>query len=244
MKLKNYLLRVLILTMSLTMPMLACSQERKDKAASKKTMVTQKKPDKDARRTPKNKQKAAAPKNKKKQPKTNIRKRAKQTWADKHFIALKTNVPFDALAVQNLALEVELHPHITIDFPVMWSIADVERRHGLKTVAFQPEGRWWLKPAQEGGHFFGLHTHLAWFNLKWDDDRYETRKRPLMGVGVSYGYRLPLGKHWGAEANIGLGYANMKYNTFYNIENGAKIDTRIRNYWGLTRAGLSLVYRF
>lgn len=36
----------------------------------------------------------------------------------------------------------------------------------------------------------------------------------------------------------------MKYNTYYNIENGAKLDTRKRNYWGITRAGASLVYRF
>jgi len=36
----------------------------------------------------------------------------------------------------------------------------------------------------------------------------------------------------------------MKYNSFYNIENGAKLDTRIKHYWGITRVGLSLVYRF
>ena len=163
---------------------------------------------------------------------------------NRNFIALKTNVPFDALAVQNLAFEVQVHKHITIDFPVMWSISDIEREHGLRTIAFQPEGRWWLKSSQEGGHFFGLHAHAAWFNLKWEDNRYQTEKCPLLGAGISYGYRLPLGKHWGAEFNFGFGYANMKYNTYYNIENGARIDSRLRNYWGITRAGLSLVYRF
>lgn len=159
------------------------------------------------------------------------------------YIALKTNVPFLALAVQNLALEVQCHEHISIDLPVIWSISDIEREHALRTFTLQPEARWWMKTVGEG-HFFGLHTHISWFNLKWEQDRYQSGKRPLLGAGISYGYKLPLSQHWGAEFNIGAGYANMKYNTYYNVENGAKIDTRIRNYWGITRIGLSLVYRF
>ena len=159
------------------------------------------------------------------------------------YVALKTSVPFLAVAVQNLALEVQLHKHISLDFPVMWSIGDIEREHALRTIALQPEGRWWLKSVGQG-HFFGLHAHAAWFNAKWEDNRYQTGKRPLVGAGISYGYKLPLSRHWGAEFTIGAGYANMKYNTYYNIENGAQLDTRIRHYWGVTRAGLSLVYRF
>lgn len=164
--------------------------------------------------------------------------------SDDRFIALKTNVPFSALVIQNLALEVQVQEHITIDFPVMWSVSDIEREHALRTIALQPEARWWIKPATEGGHFVGVHAHAAWFNLKWKDNRYQSEKRPLLGAGISYGYRWLLSDHWGAEFNLGFGYANMKYNTYYNIENGARIDTRIRNYWGVTRAGLSLVYRF
>ena len=50
----------------------------------------------------------------------------------------------------------------------------------------------------------------------------------------------PLGK----EFTLGAGYANMKYDTYYNIDNGAQIETRSRNYWGITRLGLSLSYHF
>lgn len=167
----------------------------------------------------------------------------KSTTSSDRYIALKTNVPFAAVAIQNLALEVQCHEHISIDFPVMWSISDLDPKHALRTFALQPEGRWWTKAVGKG-HFFGLHAHVAWFNLKWEEDRYQSQKRPLLGAGISYGYKLPISGHWGAEFNIGAGYANMKYDTYYNIENGAKIDTRVRNYWGITRLGLSLVYRF
>lgn len=68
-------------------------------------------------------------------------KEKKTATPTKSYIALKTNVPFLAVGIQNLAIEIKLHKHISIDFPVMWSIGDIEREHGLHTIAFQPEGR-------------------------------------------------------------------------------------------------------
>ena len=38
--------------------------------------------------------------------------------------------------------------------------------------------------------------------------------------------------------------ANIKYDTFYNVDNGALLSTRTRNYRGITRVGLSLIYQF
>lgn len=159
------------------------------------------------------------------------------------YHALKTNVAFDAIGVLNLAYEVQLHRKMTLDLPVMWSLWDAQREHALRVIALQPELRWWTGSEVGRGHFLGLHAHAVWFNFKWEDNRYQDAGRPLLGAGLSYGYKLPLGQHWGAEFNVGVGYANLKYNTYYNIENGALINTRIRHYWGLTRLGLSLVYR-
>lgn len=159
------------------------------------------------------------------------------------YHALKTNVAFDAIGVLNLDYEVQVHRKMTLDIPVSWSLWDAEREHALRIVGLQPELRWWTGSEAGRGHFFGLHAHAAWYNMKWEDNRYQDNGRPLLGAGLSYGYKLPLGKHWGAEFNLGVGYANLKYNTYYNIENGALLNTRVRHYWGLTRLGLSLVYR-
>lgn len=170
-------------------------------------------------------------------------KTEKSKSSAKRYMALKNNLAFQAVALQNLAFEMQVHDHISVELPLTWSFWDMEREHAIRTVALQPEGRWWLKETGKG-HFFGLHAHVAWFNVKWNKDRYQSAERPLLGAGISYGYKLPLGEHWGAEFSIGAGYANMKYDTYYNIENGAKLNTYIRNYWGITRIGLSLVYRF
>lgn len=184
------------------------------------------------------------PESKAKQAKQITAKHHKRKVADaKRYAAVKTNLPMATVAIPNLVVEVQLHKHITVDFPVMWSISDIEREHAIRGIAFQPEGRWWIEEAGKG-HFFGVHAHFAWFNAKWKDNRYQTEKLPLMGAGISYGYKLPISRHWGAEFNLGAGYARMEYNTYYNIENGAWINKRVRNYWGITRLGLSLVYRF
>lgn len=160
-----------------------------------------------------------------------------------HYIALKTNIAYDAIAIANLAVEVQCSKHISVELPISVSLWDLKQEKGIRTVLLQPEVRWWMKEAGKG-HFFGAHAHIGWFNVKWDDNRYQDTGRPLLGAGLSYGYLLPISKHWGAEFTLGAGYANMKYNTYYNIDNGAQIDTESRNYWGITRVGLSLSYRF
>lgn len=167
----------------------------------------------------------------------------KASKSSNRFMALKTNIAYDAIAVPNLAFEIQCSKHISVELPVMFSGWDVSSEHAVRTFAIQPEGRWWLKAAG-AGHFFGVHAHMALFNVKWEENRYQSTDRPLLGAGVSYGYKLPFSRHWGAEFTLGAGYANMKYDTYYNIDNGAKIETKNRNYWGITRVGLSLSYQF
>ena len=116
-------------------------------------------------------------------------------------------------------------------------------KRGIKHVGFQPECRWWREKPGEG-HFFGVHAHVGWFNLKWGRDRYQDDKCPLWGAGVSYGYLLPLsGTRWAGEFTVGAGYARIGYERFYNVNNGARIDSAARHYWGITRAAISIVYR-
>ena len=159
------------------------------------------------------------------------------------YVAVKTNLAAWAGTILNLAADVQVSEHISVELPVLWCPWYVSDKHAVKTFTIQPEGRYWLARPGEG-HFFGVHAHIGWFNVKWNRDRYQDTSRPLLGAGISYGYLLPLGEHWAGEFTLGAGYANMKYDTYYNIGNGARIDTRTKNYWGITRVGISVVYRF
>ena len=159
------------------------------------------------------------------------------------YLAVKTNLAAWAGTIMNLAADVQVSEHFSVELPVLWCPWYVSSEHAIKTFTVQPEARYWLsKPGK--GHFFGVHAHVGWFSVKWNRDRYQDTDRPLLGAGISYGYLLPFNEHWAGEFTLGAGYANMRYDTYYNIDNGARIDTRTKNYWGITRVGLSVVYRF
>ena len=159
------------------------------------------------------------------------------------YLAVKTNLAAWAGTIMNIAADVQVGKHVSVELPVLWCPWYVGSKHAVKTFAIQPEGRYWLSKPGEG-HFFGVHAHVGWFSVKWNRDRYQDTGRPLLGAGISYGYLLPFDEHWAGEFTLGAGYANMKYDTYYNIDNGARIDTRTKNYWGITRVGISVVYRF
>lgn len=159
------------------------------------------------------------------------------------YVAVKTNLAAWAGTIMNLAVDVQVSEHFSVELPVLWCPWYVSSEHAIKTFTVQPEARYWLSKPDKG-HFFGVHAHVGWFNVKWNRDRYQDTERPLLGAGISYGYLLPFNEHWAGEFTLGAGYANMRYDTWYNIDNGARIDTRTKNYWGITRVGLSVVYRF
>lgn len=171
------------------------------------------------------------------------KKSVKNTGIAKRYVSVKTNFAYWAGAVANLSADIQLHRKLSLELPFDWSLWDIERVHGVRLVLFQPEVRWWMKNVGKG-HFVGVHAHAGVFNVKWKDIRYQTAGRPLLGAGLTYGYSLPFSEHWGAEFLLGVGYANMKFDEFYNIDNGAKICTDELNYWGITKLGISLVYRF
>lgn len=171
------------------------------------------------------------------------KKSVKDTGIAKRYVSVKTNFAYWAGAVANLSADIQLHRKLSLELPFDWSLWDIEREHGVRLVLFQPEVRWWMKNVGKG-HFVGVHAHVGVFNVKWKDIRYQTAGRPLLGSGLTYGYSLPFSEHWGAEFLLGVGYANMKFDEFYNIDNGAKICTDELNYWGITKLGISLVYRF
>lgn len=159
------------------------------------------------------------------------------------YLAVKTNLAAWAGTIMNLAADVQVSEHFSVELPVLWCPWYVSDKHAVKTFTIQPEARYWLsKPG--AGHFFGVHAHVGWYSVKWNRDRYQDTDRPLLGTGISYGYLLPFNEHWAGEFTLGAGYANMRYGTYYNMDNGARIDTRTKNYWGITRIGLSVVYRF
>lgn len=161
-------------------------------------------------------------------------------------IAIKNNLLFDAALIANLGVEISPWTHWSLDIPVWYSPYNISSTRNIRLLAVQPEIRWWSKEAMDG-HFIGLHTHVAGFNIALNDHtRYQDPNHALWGVGVSYGYAMTLGKsaHWGLEFTLGAGFAQYHYDAYRNESNGPKFRSGSDCYWGITRAGVTLSYRW
>lgn len=158
-------------------------------------------------------------------------------------LGVKTNAIFLFAGVANAGVEARIGKHFSIDFPVVYSPYTIKNNYRLRALALQPEFRFWFKGYTEG-HFLGLTGNFAWFNIALsNNNRYQdSADRPLMGAGISYGYSWKILPCLSLEFTVGAGYANIHYDVFYNVENGIQYNSGVKNYWGLTKAGISIVY--
>lgn len=163
------------------------------------------------------------------------------------FFALKTNLLWDAALCANLGFEIELWPRWSLDVPVWYSPYDITGRWRIRLLATQPEVRYWLREAGTG-HYFGVHTSVIGFNVSFAGDyRYQDPNHAAFGLGIGYGFAFHLDKahRWSMEAQVGAGYLSYKWIKYHNTgRNGAEVSHGGGTYWGLTRAGLAISYKF
>lgn len=172
--------------------------------------------------------------------------------------AIKSNLLYATIATLNIGLEIGLAEKWTLDISANYNPWTFSDNRKMKHWLVQPEIRRWTCE-RFFGHFFGLHLHGAQFNfggmLPWGsktgemfgaikNDNILNRRYEgwLAGGGVSYGYHWIVGNRWGLEAEIGVGYAYLKYDKYPCGNCGKRMDTEHKNYFGPTKAAITLVY--
>lgn len=166
--------------------------------------------------------------------------------------ALKTNLLSDLSTTINLAGEFRLGHKTTLDLPFSlnpWTFDKAENTK-FKFFLVQPELRLWGCEAFNG-HFFGIHAHYAFFNVgrlpnpPFSETMHDYRfQGQLAGAGVSYGYHWIVAPRWGIEAEIGAGYARLWYDKYPCERCSKQFTGETKNYWGVTRAAVNLMYLF
>lgn len=169
-------------------------------------------------------------------------------------VALKTNLLYGAYTyTPNLSAEIGLGKRSTLEIGGSynpWNLhgSQINNKKLVHWIG-QLEYRYWLC-SKFGGHFFGIHALGSQYNIAGHElpllfgkgsksYRYEGWGA---GGGISYGYSFYLGTHWGLETQIGVGYTRLHYDKYDCVKCGKKIGTEKRNYYGPTKAGISLVY--
>lgn len=166
-------------------------------------------------------------------------------------VGVKTNLLYDITATLNLGFEFAVANKWTIDIGSnlnFWSFSSGTRK--WKQATIQPELRYW--PCERfNGHFVGVHLHTGLFNIgglptlgglvseNMQQYRYQGY---FYGGGVTYGYHTILSTRWSLETAIGLGYAYINYDKYPCGNCGSKIKNNSKNYFGPTKASISLIY--
>lgn len=167
---------------------------------------------------------------------------------EKHrHLHLSTNLLGWGLLVSNGTVELDLGRHWSVALPVYYSALnyftdDVK----FRTFTVYPELRYWFRDC-ESSFFVGAHYGMSYFNVAFGDMfRYQDHymKTPATGLGLSLGYRMPLGdsRRWRLDLALGAGIYYVHYDRFVNIPNGFLVDSQKMIYRGIDQASVSLSY--
>ncbi len=164
-------------------------------------------------------------------------------------VGIKNNLLYDATLTPNLGLEIGMGKKTTLDLIGAYNPFTFKDDRRFKHWLAQPEVRFW-SCEKFNGTFWGIHAHGGEFSvggwkLPFDmfkplkDHRYEGY---FVGGGISVGHQWMLSKHWNLEASIGAGYAFIEYEKYKHNECGPRLKKDTYNYWGVTKATISLIY--
>lgn len=163
-------------------------------------------------------------------------------------VLIKTNLLHDVTSTLNAGVELGLNERFSLDLPFSYNPWKWGNDRYWKHFLVQPELRYWKKH-QPSGHFFGVHAHYGVYNVSrlpdfiFSDDMASHRFEGwLVGAGVSYGYRWRIAPRWNLEATLGLGYAYVDYDKYSLGACAEKSAFGTYNYFGPTRAGVSLSF--
>ena len=155
-------------------------------------------------------------------------------------VAVKTNGLYWLATTPNAGVEFSLSRKVTLDLSAAynpWTFKDDKK---MRFWLVQPEAKYWLCEKFEG-HFVGAHLHGAQYFGGFKDKRYDGY---LAGGGLPYGYDWILSPHWNLEASIGIGYARLWYKESPRIPCVKCYENKRKDYFGPTKAAISLVYIF
>lgn len=162
------------------------------------------------------------------------------------YLAAKTNLLYDAALVPNVGLELSLGKGWSVGGNWMYAHWSNDARHrywqiygGELEVRRYFGGRAAEKPLQ--GHHVGLYAQAVTYDFETGGKGYLSDF--AYGVGLEYGYSLPVAKRLNIDFGIGIGYSGGKYKSYYpDAGCYVYIETKRRHWFGPTRAEVSLVW--
>ncbi len=163
------------------------------------------------------------------------------------YMALKTNMLMDAVAIPNIGLEVYIGKNwsLAANWHYAWWKTDSEHWY-WRTYGGDIGLRKWFgaKAAQKPltGHHIGVYGQLLTYDIATGGRGYLGDKWSY-GAGVAYGYSLPIAKRLNIDFTLGVGYLGGEYEEYLPIDHCYVWQaTKDRHWVGPTKAEISIVW--
>lgn len=163
------------------------------------------------------------------------------------YIAIKTNMLYDAALIPSIGAEVYLGKMMSIS--ANWSYAwwKSDRRHNYwryygGDIAVR---RWFGQKAAEKpltGHHLGLYAQILTYDFELGG-KGQMGAKYNYGGGIEYGFSLPVARRINVDFTVGVGYLGGKYHEYRPIDGHYVWQaTKQRHWFGPTKAEISLVW--
>ena len=171
------------------------------------------------------------------------------------YMALKTNMLSDVLALPEIGIEFYLGRNFSIVANWTYGWWDTDSRHRYwRAYGGDIAGRWWFGKAAHQkpltGHHIGIYAGVNTWDFEWGGTGYMGGKpggtlwdKCLPYAGVEYGYSLPIARRLNIDFTLGIGYMQGTYYK-YIPRNGQYVwqSTHKLRWFGPTKAEISLVW--
>ena len=162
-------------------------------------------------------------------------------------IAIKTNMLYDIHSTLNIGAEFRIAPQWTFDLSGNYNPFEWKNDRKMKHWLLQPEARFWFCEAFNG-HFIALHALGGGFNVGnidlklFPSARHYRYQGDMYGAGIGYGYQFVLNTRLNLGLEIGGGWIQARYDKYECAHCGSWIEKGKKNYFGITKAAVSLIY--
>ena len=173
----------------------------------------------------------------------------------KWYMAVKTNMLYDALLVPNIGVEAYLGKDWSVAANWMYAWWKTDRRHWYwRTYGGDLSVRKWLGKAAKAkpltGHHLGVYGQIFTYDFETGGKGYIGGKpggtlwdKMNYSAGVEYGYSLPVAYRLNIDFSIAVGYWGGTYYEYKPVDNCYVWQrTKERHWFGPTKAEVSLVW--
>ena len=163
------------------------------------------------------------------------------------YLMLKTNLLYDVAAIPNVGVELSLGRRwsVTGEWMYAWWKSDRHHRYWQGYGGYLGVRKYFGKTVDGHpftGHHIGVYGTALTYDVEWGGRGYQAAHYGF-GGGVEYGYSMALARRLNLDFFLGLGFQDGEYKVYDPIDTHyVWQSTHKRNWWGPTKAGISLVW--